>query len=102
MNIKSKRASSFAFLPALILVFVTTNRADYATAALDFYKKAYTLDPNSPVIGEHLAEMYYEARRAPEAVKEAAAILQKDPTNLAARRLLVRIYLRTLSDPDTK
>jgi tetratricopeptide (TPR) repeat protein len=154
MNIKSKRASSFAFLPALILVFVaatlqsaptraqatppskdddsadktysitdqakraeafydftmghlnevffvTTNRADYATAALDFYKKAYTLDPNSPVIGEHLAEMYYEARRAPEAVKEAAAILQKDPTNLAARRLLVRIYLRTLSDPST-
>jgi tetratricopeptide (TPR) repeat protein len=81
--------------------FVTTNRADYATAALDFYKKAYALDPDSPVIGEHLAEMYYEARRAPEAVKEVAEILQKDPSNLAARRLLVRIYLRTLSDPST-
>lgn len=81
--------------------FVTTNRADYATAALDFYKKAYALDPDSPVIGEHLAEMYYEARRAPEAVKEVAAILQKDPTNLGARRLLVRIYLRTLADPST-
>jgi tetratricopeptide (TPR) repeat protein len=81
--------------------FVTTNRADYATAALDFYKKAYALDPDSPVIGEHLAEMYYEARRAPEAVKEVAEILQKDPGNLAARRLLVRIYLRTLSDPST-
>ncbi len=79
--------------------FVTTNRADYATAALDFYKKAYTLDPDSPVIGEHLAEMYYEARRAPEAVKEVAGILQKDPSNLGARHLLVRIYLRTLSDP---
>ncbi len=81
--------------------FVTTNRADYATAALDFYKKAYALDPDSPVIGEHLAEMYYEARRAPEAVKEVAAILQKDPTNLGARHLLVRIYLRTLADPST-
>ena len=81
--------------------FVTTNRADYATAALDFYKKAYALDPDSPVIGEHLAEMYYEARRASEAIKEAAGILQKDPTNLPARRLLVRIYLRTLSDPAT-
>jgi tetratricopeptide (TPR) repeat protein len=79
--------------------FVTTNRADYGAAALDFYKKAYALDPDSPVIGEHLAEMYYEARRAPEAVKEVAGILQKDPTNLPARRLLVRIYLRTLSDP---
>jgi tetratricopeptide (TPR) repeat protein len=81
--------------------FVTTNRADYATAALDFYKKAYALDPDSPVIGEHLAEMYYEARRAPEAVKEVAAILQKDPKNLGARHLLVRIYLRTLADPST-
>jgi tetratricopeptide (TPR) repeat protein len=81
--------------------FVTTNRGDYATAALDFYKKAYALDPDSAVIGEHLAEMYYEARRAREAIQEAAAILQKDPTNLPARRLLVRIYLRTLSDPST-
>jgi len=81
--------------------FVTTNRADYATAALDFYKKAYALDPDSAVIGEHLAEMYYEARRADEAVQEAARTLRKDPTNLAARRLLVRIYLRTLSDPST-
>ena len=81
--------------------FVTTNRADYGTAALDFYKKAYALDPNSPVIGEHLAEMYYEARRAPEAVQEIAGILQKDPANLGARHLLVRIYLRTLSDPST-
>jgi tetratricopeptide (TPR) repeat protein len=81
--------------------FVTTNRADYGTAALDFYKKAYALDPNSPVIGEHLAEMYYEARRASEAVQEIATILQKDPANLGARHLLVRIYLRTLSDPST-
>lgn len=81
--------------------FVTTNRGDYATAALDFYKKAYALDPDSAVIGEHLAEMYYEARRAREAIQEAAAILQKDPANLPARRLLVRIYLRTLSDPST-
>jgi tetratricopeptide (TPR) repeat protein len=81
--------------------FVTTNRADYGTAALDFYKKAYALDPNSPVIGEHLAEMYYEARRATEAVQEIAGILQKDPSNLGARHLLVRIYLRTLSDPST-
>jgi tetratricopeptide (TPR) repeat protein len=79
--------------------FVTTNRGDYATAALDFYRKAYALDPDSPVIAEHLAEMYYEARRTHDAIQEAAGVLQKDPSNLAARRLLVRIYLRTLSDP---
>ncbi len=79
--------------------YLTTNQSDYADAALDFYKKAYALDPNSPVIIEHLAETYYEAHRISDAVQEASNALQKDPNNLAARHLLVRIYLRTLGDP---
>jgi tetratricopeptide (TPR) repeat protein len=79
--------------------YLTTNQAEYANAALDFYKKAYALDPNSPVIIEHLAETYYEAHRISDAVQEAAIALKKDPDNLAARRLLVRIYLRSLGDP---
>jgi len=78
--------------------FVNTNESSYANAALDFYKKAYALDPNSQVIGEHLAEMYYEAHRTHDAVIEAQGILQKDPGNLPARKLLVRIYLRTLGN----
>jgi len=78
--------------------FVNTNESSYANAALDFYKKAYALDPNSQVIGEHLAEMYYEAHRTHDAVIEAQGILQKDPGNLPVRKLLVRIYLRTLGN----
>ena len=37
--------------------FEATSRAEYATSAIEAYKKAYALDPKSPVIGERLAEM---------------------------------------------
>src|SRR5271167_604663 len=39
--------------------YLTTNQSSYADAAIDFYKKAYALEPGSPLIAEHLAEMYY-------------------------------------------
>jgi tetratricopeptide (TPR) repeat protein len=81
------------------IYYLTTNQSEYATAALDFYKKAYALDPDSSVIIEHLAETYYEAHRISDAVQEAVSALKKDPDNLPVRRLLVRIYLRTLGDP---
>jgi tetratricopeptide (TPR) repeat protein len=83
------------------IYYLTTNQSEYANAALDFYKKAYTLDPNSPAIIEHLAETYYEAHRISDAVQEASYALKKDPDNLAARHLLIRIYLRTLGDTST-
>ena len=37
-----------------------TSRSEYATQAIEYYKKAYALDPKSPVIGERLAEMYWK------------------------------------------
>jgi tetratricopeptide (TPR) repeat protein len=78
--------------------FETTNQAEYATQAIDAYKKAYALDPKSPVIGERLAEMYWKAQRIHEAVTEAQELLKRDPNDLQTRRLLGRIYLRSLGD----
>src|SRR6266568_3280810 len=78
--------------------YEATSNADYATKAIDAYKKAYALDPKSPVIGERLAEMYWKAQRTREAVNEAREILKRDPDNLQSRRLLGRIYLRSLGD----
>lgn len=78
--------------------YLTTSRSEFATTAIEFYKKAYDLDPASTAIAEHLAEMYYQTQRTRDAVTEAQAILQKDANNLPARRLLARIYLRTLGD----
>ncbi len=78
--------------------YLASNQSSNADAAIDFYKKAYALDPGAPLIAEHLAEMYYEARRVRDAVLEAQTLIQKDPANVSARKLLVRIYLRSLSD----
>jgi len=80
--------------------FEATGRSDYATQAIDAYKKAYELDPRSAVIGERLAEMYAKSQRIRDAVLEAQEILRREPDNVAARRLLARIYLRTLGNLD--
>jgi len=78
--------------------YEATSNAEYATKAIEAYKKAYALDPKSPVIGERLAEMYWKAQRTRDAVNEAREILKRDPDNLQSRRLLGRIYLRSLGD----
>jgi tetratricopeptide (TPR) repeat protein len=78
-----------------------TGRSDYANQAIALYKKAYEMDPRSDVIGERLAETYAKAQRIREAVIEAQGIIKADPENLPARRILARIYVRTLGDPDS-
>ena len=75
-----------------------TSRSEYATQAIEYYKKAYALDPKSPVIGERLAEMYWKAQRVREAEAEAQAILKRDPADVQTRRLLGHIYLRSLGE----
>src|SRR5579872_238279 len=75
-----------------------SSHAEDANKAIDFLKKAFTLDPNSQQIGDELAEIYYQSQRIRDAVTEANSILAKDPDNLPARRLLARIYVRTLGD----
>ncbi len=78
--------------------YEASSNADYATKAIEAYKKAYALDPKSPVIGERLAEMYWKAQRTKEAESEAKEILKRDPNDVQSRRLLGRIYLRSLGD----
>src|SRR6266853_5232919 len=78
--------------------YEATSNAEYATKSIEAYKKAYALDPKSPVIGERLAEMYWKAQRIREAVSEAQEILKRNPDDVQSRRLLGRIYLRSLGD----
>ena len=78
--------------------YESTSRAEYATQAIEYYKKAYALDPKSPVIGERLAEMYWKAQRVPEAESEAHGILKRHPDDVQTHKLLGHIYLRSLGD----
>jgi tetratricopeptide (TPR) repeat protein len=83
------------------LQYESTSSAEYATKAIEAYKQAYALDPKSQVIGERLAEMYWKAQRIHDAVTEAQEVLKRDPDNVQSRRLLGRIYLRSLGDVST-
>ena len=78
--------------------YETTSNPEFATKSIEAYKKAYALDPKSPVIGERLAEMYWKAQRTKEAESEAKEILRRNPDDVQTRRLLGRIYLRSLGD----
>jgi tetratricopeptide (TPR) repeat protein len=80
------------------LQYEQTSQPEYASKAIEAYKKAYAADPQSPTIGERLAEMYWKAQRMREAVTEANEILKRDPNDLPTHRLLARIYLRSLGD----
>ena len=75
-----------------------TGRAELATQAIEAYKKALELAPDSPVIRERLAEIYAKSQRMREAVEQAQAALKADPNNVDAHRLLARIYVRELGD----
>lgn len=78
--------------------YESTSRAEDANRAIEFFKKAYAIDPASQKISEELAEIYFQSQRIRDAVLEAQSIISKDPDNLPARRLLARIYIRTLGD----
>ena len=73
-------------------------RADYANKAIDEYRLAIDNDPSSDYLNAGLAELYAKTGRIRDAVLEAQDILKRDGNNLEARRLLGRIYLRSLGD----
>jgi tetratricopeptide (TPR) repeat protein len=78
--------------------YEATGKVDLSSDAIDSYKKALALEPNSPVIMERLAEVEAASQRIRDAVTQAQDVLKIAPDNLDAHRLLARIYVRTLGD----
>src|SRR5882757_4293529 len=73
-------------------------RSELANKAIEEYRLAIEADPTSQYLTSGLAELYARTGRIRDAVVEAQDILKRDPNNLEARRLLGRIYLRSLGD----
>ena len=73
-------------------------RSDLASKAIDEYKLAIQSDPTSGYLNSGLAELYFKTGRIRDAVLESQEIIGRDPGNLEARKLLGRIYLRSLGD----
>ncbi len=76
----------------------TYGRSELANKAIEEYRAAIDADPTSAYLTSGLAELYAKTGRIRDAVVEAQDIIKKNPNNLEARRLLGRIYLRSLGD----
>jgi tetratricopeptide (TPR) repeat protein len=76
----------------------TYGRSELANKAIEEYRAAIDADPSSAYLTSGLAELYAKTGRIRDAVVEAQDIIKRSPNNLEARRLLGRIYLRSLGD----
>jgi tetratricopeptide (TPR) repeat protein len=73
-------------------------RSELANKAIEEYRLAIEADPSSEFLTSGLAELYVKTGRIRDAVMEAQDIINRDPNNLEAHKLLGRIYLRSLGD----
>jgi len=77
---------------------INAGRQDYATQAVEEYKLALNADPESPLLQDGLADLYFKIGRVKDAVNAAEEQVKKNPDDLAAHTLLGQVYLRTLGD----
>ncbi len=77
---------------------VNNGRPDFAAQAVEEYKLALNADPNSKYLQDGLADLYFKIGRIREAVTAAQDQVKKDPSDIAAHKLLGSVYLRSLND----
>jgi tetratricopeptide (TPR) repeat protein len=77
---------------------VSAGRPDYATQAVEEYKLALNADPNSAMLQDGLAELYFRIGRIQEAISTAKDQVKRNPNDVEAHTLLGQIYVRSLSD----
>jgi tetratricopeptide (TPR) repeat protein len=73
-------------------------RSEDVSHAIEEYKAALNADPNSPLLNNGLADLYFRTGRVREAIATAEGLLKSVPNNLEAHKLLGRIYLRQLGN----
>ncbi|HWZ46331.1 MAG TPA: tetratricopeptide repeat protein [Candidatus Saccharimonadales bacterium] len=79
-------------------LMASTGRSEYSNKAIEEYRLAIENDPDSQFLNAGLAELYVRTGRIRDAVLDAQEIVKRDPNNLDARKLLGRIYLRSMGD----
>src|SRR6185437_13361135 len=67
---------------------VSEGRSDYATQAVEEYKLALNADPNSRLLQDGIADLYFKIGRIREAVSVAQDRVAKDPNDIDAHELL--------------
>ena len=74
----------------------TINRTDYVNLAIENYKAAIKADPNSALLAEELSDLYSESGRLRDGQTDAEQAIKQNPNDLAAHRVLARIYVRQI------
>ena len=74
----------------------TTNRNDYVNLAIENYKAAIKADPNSALLAEELSDLYSQSGRMRDGQTDAEQAIKQNPNDLAAHRVLARIYVRQI------
>jgi tetratricopeptide (TPR) repeat protein len=77
---------------------VSAGRPDYATQAVEEYKLALNADPNSVMLQDGLANLYFKIGRIKDAVTAAQDQVKRNPDDIQAHTLLGQVYLRSLGD----
>jgi tetratricopeptide (TPR) repeat protein len=77
---------------------VNAGRSDYATQAVEQYKLALDADPDSRLLQDGLADLYFKIGRIREAVTAAQDQVNKHSDDVEAHTLLGKVYLRSLGD----
>jgi tetratricopeptide (TPR) repeat protein len=74
----------------------TTNRNDYVNLAIENYKAAIKADPGSALLAEELSDLYSQSGRMRDGQNDAEQAIRQNPNDLAAHRVLARIYVRQI------
>ncbi len=98
---ETSRAQAYFHL-ALASVYeddaVSEGHTDEMNQAIEQYKLALNADPDSAELSDDLADLYFRADRVHDAEIAARTTLKSHPDDIAAHRLLGRIYLRQLGE----
>jgi tetratricopeptide (TPR) repeat protein len=74
----------------------TTNRTDYVNLAIEHYKAALKADSSSALMAEELSDLYSQSGRMRDGQTDAEQAIKQNPNDLAAHRVLARIYVRQI------
>jgi len=99
---KSGAYYNFAMGRLYMVMAETQGNREYVNKAIQYYQAALKADPKAGIVFEELTDLYIQTGRLRDATTLAEETLAKNPDDLNARRMLGRIYTRSIGDPQSQ